>query len=75
MVQAFWHEEENVDQFDEINETSAEVQPASHLLFISITNPATRFVNSMVYAGVGIWSEHYLPRPAASDRRSAVLLS
>ena len=53
VVQAFCHEKENVDQFDETNER---LQKASlkAIFFSSITNPATRFVNSMVYASVGV---------------------
>ena len=50
VVQAFCHEKENVDQFDEMNER---LQKASlkAIFFSSITNPATRFVNNVVYAG------------------------
>ena len=51
--QAFCHEKENVDQFDEMNER---LQKASlkAIFFSSITNPATRFVNNVVYAGVAL---------------------
>ena len=53
VVQAFCHEKENVDQFDETNER---LQKASlkAIFFSSITNPATRFVNNVVYAGVAL---------------------
>ena len=53
VVQAFCHEKENVDQFDEMNEC---LQKASlkAIFFSSITNPATRFVNNVVYAGVAL---------------------
>ena len=53
VVQAFCHEKENVDQFDEMNER---LQKASlkAIFFSSITNPATRFVNKVVYAGVAL---------------------
>ena len=53
VVQAFCHEKENVDQFDEMNER---LQKASlkAIFFSSITNPATRFVNNVVYAGVAL---------------------
>ncbi len=53
VVQAFCHEKENVDQFDEMNER---LQNASlkAIFFSSITNPATRFVNNVVYAGVAL---------------------
>ena len=53
VVQAFCHEKENVDQFDDMNER---LQKASlkAIFFSSITNPATRFVNNVVYAGVAL---------------------
>lgn len=53
VVQAFGHESASLREFDEINE---ELQKASlrAIFFSSITNPCTRFVNSVVYAGVGI---------------------
>ena len=53
VVQAFCHEKENVEQFDEMNER---LQKASlkAIFFSSITNPATRFVNNVVYAGVAL---------------------
>ncbi|MCM1047255.1 MAG: ABC transporter ATP-binding protein/permease [Clostridiales bacterium] len=53
IVQAFSHEDESMETFDEIN---GRLQKASlkALFFSSITNPATRFVNNLVYAGVAI---------------------
>ncbi|MEF9945523.1 MAG: ABC transporter ATP-binding protein [Lachnospiraceae bacterium] len=53
VVQAFSYEEEALHKFDEINE---ELQGRSRraIFFSSITNPGTRFVNNIVYAGVGI---------------------
>lgn len=53
VVQAFNREDETLAVFDEIN---GRLQKCSlnAIFFSSITNPATRFVNSMVYAGVGI---------------------
>lgn len=53
VVQAFSHEDEALEQFDEIN---GRLQKCSlrAIFFSSITNPATRFVNSMVYAVVGV---------------------
>lgn len=53
VVQAFCHEKENIRQFDEMNER---LQGASlkAIFFSSITNPATRFVNNVVYAGVAL---------------------
>lgn len=53
VVQAFSHEEEALKQFDEINKR-LQTYSLRAIFFSSITNPATRFVNSLVYATVGI---------------------
>lgn len=53
VVQAFSHEDEALEEFDEINERLAKAS-LSATFFSSITNPATRFVNSVVYAGVAL---------------------
>ncbi len=53
VVQAFGQEEKAQKRFDEIN---ARLQGCSlrAIFFSSITNPSTRFVNSLVYTGVGV---------------------
>ncbi|XCP84149.1 ABC transporter ATP-binding protein [Roseburia hominis] len=53
VVQAFGRGEDVLERFDEIN---GRLQKCSlkAIFFSSITNPATRFVNSLVYTGVGI---------------------
>lgn len=53
VVQAFSHEDEALETFGEINER---LQTCSlrATFFSSLTNPCTRFVNSLVYAGVGV---------------------
>lgn len=53
VVQAFGYEDEAKQRFDEINER-LEKCSLRGIFFSSITNPSTRFVNSLVYAGVGI---------------------
>lgn len=53
VVQAFSKEKDILKSFDEKNE-SLKACSLKAIFFSSITNPATRFVNSMVYAGVGI---------------------
>jgi len=53
VVQAFGHENETEEKFDEINERLRKYSLRA-IFFSSITNPATRFVNSIVYAGVGV---------------------
>ena len=54
VVRAFSHEHQAQAQFDEINERLAK----SYLkatFYSSITNPTTRFINALVYAGVGLF--------------------
>ena len=53
LVRAFGHEAASMEQFDEIN---GRLESASlrAIFFSSLTNPCTRFVNSVVYAGVGL---------------------
>ena len=53
LVRAFGHENASMEQFDEIN---GRLEKASlrAIFFSSLTNPCTRFVNSAVYAGVGL---------------------
>lgn len=53
VVQAFGYQEETQKQFEEINNRLAGYSLRA-TFFSSITNPSTRFVNSMVYAAVGI---------------------
>lgn len=53
VVQAFSHEDEALEQFDEINEQLQKYSLRA-IFFSSLTNPATRFVNSLVYATVGV---------------------
>lgn len=53
VVQAFGYEDRARETFDGINERLRECSTKA-TFFSSITNPATRFVNGLVYAGVGI---------------------
>ena len=53
VVQAFGHEQASLEQFDEINDR-LENCTFRATFFSSLTNPCTRFVNSLVYAGVGL---------------------
>lgn len=53
VVQAFSRETASLQQFDEINERLRKCSLRA-IFFSSITNPSTRFVNSLVYTGVGI---------------------
>ena len=53
LVRAFGYEKTSMEKFDEVNDR---LQKASlrAIFFSSLTNPCTRFVNSVVYAGVGL---------------------
>ena len=53
LVQAFGHEASSLAQFDEVNERLRACSLRA-VFFSSLTNPCTRFVNSLVYAGVGL---------------------
>lgn len=53
LVKAYGHEKENMDKFTEIN-NRLEKASLKATFFSSITNPSTRFVNNVVYAGVGL---------------------
>ena len=53
VVQAFGHEKKAMERFDEINERLRACSLRA-IFYSSITNPATRFVNNVVYAGVGL---------------------
>lgn len=51
---AFNHEKKAIEQFDEINDRLSQYSLRA-TFFSSLTNPTTRFVNSIVYASVGIF--------------------
>ena len=53
VVQALAHEQANEERFDEINKRLSE-SSLQAIFYSSITNPATRFINSLVYAAVGL---------------------
>ena len=53
VVKAYGYEDEAIEKFDEINERLQKCSLKA-IFFSSITNPSTRFVNSLVYAGVAV---------------------
>lgn len=53
VVQAFSHEDEALETFDEINDRLGKCSLKA-IFYSSITNPSTRFVNNLVYAGVAV---------------------
>lgn len=53
LVQAFGQQQSMLDKFDEINERLQKCSLQA-VFFSSLTNPCTRFVNSLVYTGVAL---------------------
>ena len=53
LVRAFGYEKTSLEKFDEVNDRLAQASLRA-IFFSSLTNPCTRFVNSVVYAGVGL---------------------
>ncbi|MCI8638982.1 MAG: ABC transporter ATP-binding protein [Coprococcus sp.] len=74
VVQAFDRQEEVLERFDEIN-TRLRDCSLKAIFFSSITNPATRFVNSLVYTGVGIFGALAVVRGALSVGQLSCFLS
>lgn len=74
VVQAFGHEKASMEQFDEINERLRACS-LKGTFFSSLTNPCTRFVNSLVYAAVGIFGAVYAVRGGISVGQLSCFLS
>lgn len=74
VVQAFGYEENAMERFDEINGRLQECSLKA-IFFSSITNPATRFVNSLVYTGVGITGAFFAIRGGISVGMLSCLLT
>lgn len=74
VVQAFGYEKEARLRFSEINERLRACSLRA-IFFSSITNPATRFVNSMVYASVGIAGAYAAIRGLLSVGQLSIFLS
>ena len=74
MVQAFGHEAESLTAFDEVNGRLQDVSLKA-IFFSSLTNPATRFVNNIVYAGVGLVGAVYAVRGGITIGQLSVFLS
>ncbi len=53
VVQAFNHQDDNLKKFDEVNERLTKASLKS-IFYSSLTNPCTRFINSVVYASVAL---------------------
>jgi ATP-binding cassette subfamily B multidrug efflux pump len=74
VVQAFGRGEDVTERFDEVNKRLQEASLRA-TFFSSITNPATRFVNSLVYTGVGITGAFAVVRGAMSVGQLSSFLS
>ena len=74
VVQAFSHEDEAQEQFDEIN-GRLEACSLRAIFFSSLTNPSTRFVNNLVYAGVAVIGAVYAIRGGISVGQLSCFLS
>jgi len=74
VVQAFGHEAESLDAFDEVNGRLQNVSLKA-IFFSSMTNPATRFVNNIVYAGVGLVGALYAVRGGITIGQLSVFLN
>lgn len=74
VLQAFGYEDEAQERFEEINERLRKYSLRA-IFFSSITNPATRFVNSMVYASVGVAGAYAAIRGMLSIGQLSIFLS
>ena len=74
VVQAFGHAAESLDAFDEVNGRLQDVSLKA-IFFSSMTNPATRFVNNIVYAGVGLVGALYAVRGGITIGQLSVFLN
>lgn len=62
VVKAYNHEDENVEKFEKIN-NELEKCSLKATFFSSLTNPCTRFVNSVVYALVALFGALFVISP------------
>ena len=74
VVKTFSQEEEAIERFAQINERLG-VCSLKATFYSSLTNPSTRFVNSLVYAGVGIFGAFVAIKGGISVGRLSTLLS
>ena len=74
VVQAFGHEAESLAAFDAVNGRLQSVSLKA-IFFSSLTNPATRFVNNIVYAGVGLVGALYAVGGSISIGQLSIFLS
>lgn len=74
VVQAFGYEEKSSARFSRINEELKEA--SQHAIFYSsLTNPATRFVNNLIYAAVALTGALLIPKGALTVGGLSVMLA
>lgn len=71
-VKAFSREDESIEEFNRLNEKLSK-STLRAIFFSSLTNPATRFVNSVVYAAVALAGALMVAFPAGTGAVAAVL--
>ena len=74
VVKAFGYEDRSSKRFSEINEELTECSQQA-VFFSSLTNPSTRFVNNLVYAGVALFGVLLIPGGSLTVGGLSVLLS
>ena len=74
VVQAYSQEENVLETFDEMNEALAD-RSLKAIFYSSITNPATRFVNSLVYTVVGLVGAFFVLKSQLSIGQLAAFLT
>ncbi len=74
IVQAFGYEERASERFDEINQELKKYSQQA-IFYSSITNPSTRFVNNIIYAGVALVGALLIPVGSLSVGGLTVMLS
>ncbi|MBQ7203047.1 MAG: ABC transporter ATP-binding protein [Eubacterium sp.] len=73
-VSAYCHEDENIERFDEIN-AKLRRYSLKAVFFSSLTNPATRFVNAIVYAAVAFFGAMLAVKSEQSQITVGILAS
>ena len=74
VVQAFGQERTALERFDELNERLQKTSLRA-IFFSSLTNPSTRFVNGIVYAGVGLVGALYAVAGGITVGQLSIFLS
>ena len=74
VVRAFGHERQSLEDFDEVNKRLQDVSLKA-VFFSSLTNPSTRLVNNIVYAGVGLAGALYAVAGGITVGQLSIFLS